>query len=82
MSNIRVGSPFRAALIMAAAIGAALQAHHGDYAGQQAALKQIGPYQGRGKGRTKTHDRGGTRAAQRAAKKRRNQIRHHKACRG
>lgn len=71
--TIRHGTPFRAAQLFALAIAAL---------GAPAALNQLGPYEGRGKGRTRRHDNGGTRAHQRAATKRRNVQRHRKACRG
>jgi hypothetical protein len=45
------------------------------------AYQAIG-FEGRGKGRTRTHDGGGTRRAQRAAVKARNVQRHRAACRG
>jgi hypothetical protein len=51
-------------------------------ASQEHAYSMLGGYRSRGKRKTKTHDNGGTRVAQRAAQKKRNQARHRRACRG
>lgn len=46
------------------------------------ALSGLPVYKSRGKGKTRRHDQGGTRAAQRAAVKRRNVLRNRSAHRG
>lgn len=76
------GRPFAAAITMMSAIAAVMVAAAGNFALQQSALAALGPYKGRGKGKTQHHDRGGTRAYQRAALKKRNRAAHRKACRG
>ena len=81
-STIRGGTPFARARMLVAAIGAIVAAAGGNAIAAQAQLANLAPYEGRGKGKTKRHDRGGTASAQRAAQKRRNQQRHRKACRG
>lgn len=43
------------------------------------ALEMLGGYQSRGKRKTKKHDHGGSRMAQRLAQKKRNQVRNRKA---
>lgn len=79
---IKSGTPFRAAQMMALAIAAAIaQAGH-DATSREAAIRALGPYQGRGKGKARTHDQGGSRAFQRVAAKRRNTIKFRRANRG
>jgi hypothetical protein len=80
--DARRGQPFRRAHVMAAMIGAIMAAHGGNAIAAQAALAQVGPYEGRGKGKTRTHDGGGTRAHQRLAQKQRNRSRNRLAHRG
>lgn len=74
--------PFMRARMMRAQIEAVVQAYGAGTVGAQAALANLGPYEGRGKGRTARHDRGGNRAHQRAALKARNRARHRRAGRG
>jgi len=74
------GRPFAAAIAMMAMVQAAMAIP--EFSRRQAALAELGPYEGRGKGKTRHHDRGGTRAYQRAALKKRNRAAHRKACRG
>lgn len=79
---MRSGTPFRAAMMMAAALAALSYRYAPGTALFQAGLNDIGPYEGRGKGRTRRHDGGGTRAFQRAAVKTSNRAKHRRACRG
>ena len=79
---IKSGTPFRAAQMMALAIAAVIRQFSDDTSARQAALTRLGRYSGRGKGRTRTHDRGGSRAYQRAAAKRRNTINFRRSSRG
>jgi hypothetical protein len=81
MGSTSHGSPFRAAAIMMASL-AVLAATHapGSVAFNQAASGMA--YQGRGKGRTRMHDNGGTAVAKRAATKRRNIKRYRANCKG
>lgn len=69
---MRSGTPFRAAALFSMALAAIAQ----QFAVGSVAFKQhadsLGPYQGGGKGKTRHHDNGGTRRAQRAATKTRN----------
>lgn len=82
MASIRAGTPFRAAKMMALAIASIQGAFARDLVMQRTALESLGPYEGRGKKRTRTHFGPGTRANQRAAAKRRNVIRNRRAHRG
>ena len=66
------GTPFRAAAMFAAALAAIHARFAADFVARQGALAKLGSYEGRGKGRARHHDRGGSRAYQRAATKRRN----------
>lgn len=76
------GVAFRAAILMSQALAVlASQFAPGTVAFSQAA-ERIGPYKGRGKGRARYHDQGGTRAFQRAAAKARNVKRHKAHCKG
>ena len=69
---MRSGTPFRAAALFSMALAAiAQQFAVGSVAFQQHA-NSLGSYEGRGKGRARHHDNGGTRRAQRAAVKTRN----------
>lgn len=79
--HVKQGTPFRRAMLMMAAIQAAmsLPTHL-----QQSRLTEIGPYESRGKGRGGPNRiaAGAGKANHRAAMKRRNVLRHRKACRG
>lgn len=66
------GVPFRAAAMFAATLAAMVQTFGAGTSAFSAAAAKMQPYQGRGKGRARYHDNGGTRRAQRAAVKRRN----------
>lgn len=58
---------------MLAAVLSAMADQHGLHtAAFKAHANMLAPYEGRGKGRARNHDRGGTRRAQRAALKTRN----------
>lgn len=79
---MRSGTPFRAAALFSmalAAIAAKFSIH--SVAFNQAA-NALGPYEGRGKGKTRSHDGGGTRSFQRAALKKRNTKRSRAQARG
>lgn len=65
------------ASLMTTAVGGAAQA-----VTREQAYTMAGGYQSRGKRKTKSHDYGGVRTAQRAARKRRNQRRNRLAHRG
>lgn len=78
--KIASGTPFKQAQMMMARINTIAASMSNNPLMMQAALSELGPYQGRGKGRTKMHVGGGTRAAQRVALKKRNQARHRRAC--
>lgn len=69
-------------MLMAAAIASITQQFSQNFAAKQGALAELGPYQGRGKGRTARHNRGGTARFQRAAVKARNIKRHRAHCKG
>jgi hypothetical protein len=69
---VKHGTPFRAAIAFATALAALATAHGYGTAAFQGALSQMQPYEGRGKHRARHHDQGGTRRAQRAARKARN----------
>lgn len=73
MSTVPHGTPFRMAMLFAAAIAEM---------GMELAVQSMGPYEGRGKGRNRLHDGGGTIAFQRAAAKKRNRAAHRRHCRG
>lgn len=75
------GTPFRAASLMAAALAAVAQMFAPGTSGFTAAIAGV-KYEGRGKGRARTHNNGGTAAAQRAAVKARNVKRHRAHCKG
>lgn len=81
---MKSGTPFRRAMMMMAAISAIMAGTVGNMAAQQAQLSQLGPYESRGKGRNMPNRRapGAGMASHRAAMKRRNVLRHRKACRG
>ena len=76
------GTPFRAAMVMAAAIASITQQYAQDFAARQVAMQGLGAYEGRGRGRTARHNRGGTARFQRAAVKARNVKRHRAHCKG
>ena len=76
------GTPFRAAMMMAASLAAIQREFAGNFAMLQAGISSLGPYEGRGKGRTARHDGGGTARAKRAALKARNVKRHKAHCKG
>lgn len=76
---LKHGTPFRAAAMFAAALSAAITKYDGDV---RAARESIDPYEGGGKNRTKHHDNGGSRMAQRAVRKARNKARHRAHCKG
>ena len=76
------GTPFRAALAMAAALAGIQSMYSRDMAAQQLAIQGLGAYEGRGKGRIARHNRGGTARFQRAAVKARNVKRHRAHCKG
>ena len=81
---MRAGTPFRAAAMMMAAMAAAQQMFGAGSSGYQTALSNLGPYEGRGKKRTRLHHGPGNGASisQRIAKKARNVARHKRNCRG
>lgn len=81
---MKSGTPFRRASMMMAAISAIMTAASGNTAMQQQQLAQLGPYESRGKGQGGPNRLapGAGMAARRAAMKRRNVLRHRKACRG
>ena len=76
---MKSGVPFRAAMMFAAALASIGERFKADSAGRQAALAQVGAYEGRGKGRTKFHHGFGNRAYQRKAIKARNVRRFRRA---
>ena len=76
-----MGAPFHRASMMMAAI-AALASNGLSGLAFQAQLAKLGPYESRGKNKTKRHDRGGVRVAQRAAAKARSVRSHHARSRG
>jgi hypothetical protein len=80
---MKSGTPFRRANMMMAAIQAVMLATAGNMAMQQQQLHAIGPYESRGKGRGGPNRKaaGAGMANHRAAMKRRNVIKHRKACR-
>lgn len=79
---MRSGTPFRAAALFSMALAAiALQFSVNSVAFNQAA-QALGPYRGGGKGKTRSHDGGGTRRFQRAALKKRNIKRSRAQARG
>lgn len=67
---------------MAAVIAAMAQKFANDKAGYHTALGQLKPYEGRGKHKARHHDRGGSRAYQRAAVKTKNRAAHRAHRRG
>lgn len=67
---------------MMAAISAIMTMHAGNFAAKQAALRQLGDYESRGKGGKRAHRNTGIAAARRAAGKRRNVLRNRRAHRG
>lgn len=73
---IKHGTPFRSAMLMAQALAALAQSFAPGSVGFNQAAQGLGAYEGRGKGRTARHNRGGVRANQRAAVKARNVKRH------
>lgn len=79
---MRAGTPFRAAQMMALAIAAVAQSFAPGSVGFNQAVMGLGPYAGRGKGRNTTHNRGGSRAYQRAAVKARNVKRYRASLKG
>lgn len=81
---MKSGTPFRRASMMMAAISAIMASTHGNFAAQQLQLASLGAYESRGKGKGGPNRMapGAGMAAHRAAMKRRNVIRHRKACRG
>lgn len=84
MASIKAGTPFRAAMLMSMQIAAVQSLFARDMASQQQALSALGPYEGRGKGKTRPSFsfNDGSRRTNRAATKRRNVLRHRKAGRG
>lgn len=76
------GTPFRAAMMMAASLAAMAQSMGAHTLGFQMAARDLAPYEGRGKGKTRRHDNGGTATAKRAATKARNIKRHRAHCKG
>ena len=75
------GTPFRAATMMAMALASIAQMFAPGTSGFTAAIAGM-KYEGRGKGRARYHDGGGTAAAKRAAVKARNVKRHRAHCKG
>lgn len=73
---------FRRSISMMAAIVSLMAATAGNFAAQRVGLDALGPYESRGKGKNRAHNRGGTKRHQRAATKARNSQRHRLACRG
>lgn len=69
-------NPFRRAASMMALVTAAMTAFPRPGVAQAAALNALDPYISRGKRKTRRHDRGGTKAFQRAAAKARNRRAH------
>lgn len=81
MGSVSHGSPFRAAAIVMASLAALARTFTpGSVAFSRAAEGIV--YQGRGKGRTRSHNRGGTAAFKRAAAKLRNTKRYRANCKG
>lgn len=72
-------TPFKAAELFAHALAAIASAYRPGSVAYGTAVNALGPYKGRGKGRTRNHDRGGSRAYQRAAVKARNTKRFRRA---
>ncbi len=81
---MRAGTPFRAAAMMMSAIAAAASMFGVGTAGYQTALSNVGPYEGRGKKRSKVHTGPGNGASisQRTAVKAKNVRKHKRNCRG
>lgn len=79
---IKHGTPFRAASMMALALAAISQSFAFGSVGYNQAAQGLGAYEGRGKGRTARHNRGGVRANQRAAAKARNVKRYRASLKG
>lgn len=75
-------TPFARAMAMMAAVASIMSEHAHNFAFQKAAIAKLGPYESRGKGKTRRHDNGGTKAHQRAATKHRNVLRNRRAHRG
>ena len=75
------GTPFRAAQMMALAIASMAQTFGAGTALFQNALAGM-KYEGRGKGRARNHDGGGTARAKRAATKARNVKRYRASLKG
>lgn len=81
---MKSGTPFRRAQMMLTAIAAIMASTQNNFAAQQQQLASLGTYEshGKGKGGPNRIAPGAGMAAHRAAMKRRNVIRHRKACRG